>query len=110
MSIDRWMDKEAVVHIYNGMLLSRKKEWSKSETEIEILYTDAYKWNLERWYWWVYLQGSTEETDIEKRPMDTGRGEEGEGEMHGGDNMETYFTICKIDSQWELAIGLRELK
>ena len=42
--------------------------------------------------------------------MDTGRGEEGEGEMHGGDNMETYFTICKIDSQWELAIGLRELK
>ena len=56
------------------------------------------------------MQGSTEETDIEKRPMDTGRGEEGEGEMHGGDNMETYFTICKIDSQWELAIGLRELK
>ena len=24
--------------------------------------------------------------------------------------METYFTICKIDSQWELAICLRELK
>ena len=26
MSIDRWMDKEAVVHIYNGILLSYKKD------------------------------------------------------------------------------------
>ena len=25
MSIDRWMDKEDVVHIYNGILLSHKK-------------------------------------------------------------------------------------
>ena len=25
-------------------------------------------------------------------------------------NMETYITICKIDSQWEFAIRLRELK
>ena len=42
--------------------------------------------------------------------MNTVGGEEGEGEMHGEGNMETYFTICKIDSQWELAICLRELK
>ena len=28
MSIDRWMDKEDVVHIINGMLLSLKKEWN----------------------------------------------------------------------------------
>ena len=26
MSIGRWMDKEVVVHIYNGILLSYKKE------------------------------------------------------------------------------------
>ena len=25
-------------------------------------------------------------------------------------NMETYIAICKIDSQWEFAIWLRELK
>ena len=25
---DRWMDKEDVVHIYNGILLSHKKEWN----------------------------------------------------------------------------------
>ena len=28
----------------------------------------------------------------------------GEGEMYGKSNMETYITICKIDSQWEFAI------
>ena len=51
ISIYRWMDKEDVVHAYNGILLSHKKEpiwvspnevheprayyteWSKSETE-----------------------------------------------------------------------------
>ena len=27
MAIDTWMDKEVVVHIYNGILLSHKKEW-----------------------------------------------------------------------------------
>ena len=37
-------------------------------------------------------------------------GEEGEGEMYGDSNMETYNTTCKIDSQWEFAVWLRELK
>ena len=30
--------------------------------------------------------------------------------MYGQSNMETYITICKIDSQWEFAVCLRELK
>ena len=34
----------------------------------------------------------------------------GEGEMYGETNMETYITICKINSQWELAVWLRKLK
>ena len=42
--------------------------------------------------------------------MDTGGGEEGEGEMYGENNMEIYTTICKIDSQWEFAVWLRKLK
>ena len=33
-----------------------------------------------------------------------GGGEEGEGKMYGESNMETYNTICKIDSQWEFAV------
>ena len=39
--------------------------------------------------------------------MDMGVGEEGEGEMYEESNMEIYNTICKIDSQWELAVWLR---
>ena len=29
--------------------------------------------------------------------------------MYGEGNMETYMTICKIDSQWEFAVWLRKL-
>ena len=30
--------------------------------------------------------------------------------MYGESNMKTYITICKIDSQWEFAVCLREHK
>ena len=39
--------------------------------------------------------------------MDMGRGE---GKIYGESKMETYITICKIDSQWEFAVCLRKLK
>ena len=73
-SFDRWMDKEDVAHIHNGILLSHKKEqnwvicrdvdghrdchieWSKSEREKQI-YINTYMWNLEKWYRWTSLQG-----------------------------------------------------
>ena len=43
--------------------------------------------------------------------MDTRQeGKEGEDDMYGESNMETYITICKTDSQWEFAVGLRKLK
>ena len=66
------MGKEAMVHIYNELLLSHKKEhiwvssnevdeprayyteWSKSQKD-KILYINTYIWNLERLYWWTYL-------------------------------------------------------
>ena len=38
-----------------------------------------------------------------------GHGERGgEGAMYGKSDMETYITICKIDSQWEFAMWLRK--
>ena len=40
--------------------------------------------------------------------MDMGRGEE-RVEMYRKSNMETYITICKIDSQREFAVWLRKL-
>jgi len=30
--------------------------------------------------------------------------------MYGKSNMETYITICKIDSQWEFTVWLRKHK
>ena len=69
ISINRWIDKETVVHIYNIILLSHKKEyiwvrsneadesrlyyteWSKWERDKQISYIDANIWNLERCYW-----------------------------------------------------------
>ena len=66
MSIGRQMDKEVVVHIHNGILLSytmeciwvrsnqvdetgtHYTEWSKLERETQILYIKAYLRNLER--------------------------------------------------------------
>ena len=30
--------------------------------------------------------------------------------MYGKSKMETYITICKVDSQWEFAVRLRKLK
>ena len=43
--------------------------------------------------------------------MDTASGgEEGEGGVYGDSTTETRITICKIDSQWEFPVRLRELK
>ena len=64
MSIDRWMDKEDVAHIYHGILLSHKKEWnnaicsnmdgprdcdtewSQSDKKRQIPHDITYMWNL----------------------------------------------------------------
>ena len=62
MSFDRDLDKEDVVHIYNGILLSYKKEWNNAicsnmdgsrnyhtkwqKAERQILYEITYVWNL----------------------------------------------------------------
>ena len=46
-----------------------------------------------------------------KRKQTYGQGERGgEGEMYQESNMETYITLCKMESQWEFAVCLRELK
>ena len=119
MSIDRWMDKKAVVHIHSGILLSHKKEciwvssnevdeprayyaeWNKSEKEKQISCINTYIWNLERWYWWTWIFRadntayrqyicSNTDADIENRLTDTGCREEGEDEMNAESSMEAY--------------------
>ena len=46
-------------------------EWSKSERERQILYINAYIWNLEGWYWQSYMQGSKGDTDVNMRLLDS---------------------------------------
>ena len=85
MSINRGTDKEDVVHIYNGILVSHKKEqynaicshmdetrdchteWNKSDRERQISYDIAYMWTLKRGYKWTYLQNRNIVTDIENK-------------------------------------------
>ena len=94
MSIDRWMDKEAVAYIHNAILLNitpkehiwvssndvdetrTYTEWSESERERQIPYSNTYVQDLEKWHWRIYLQGSNGERDKKNRLMDMGRGEE----------------------------------
>ena len=45
---------------------------------------------------------------IKRTDLRTWREGRREGEMYGESNMETC-TICKIESQWEFAVCLREL-
>ena len=54
MSTNRGMDKEDVVHMFNGMLLSHKKEqnWvicTDIDGSIERHRAERENWNLEKW-------------------------------------------------------------
>ena len=99
------MNKEVVVYIYNGLLHSHEREhiwvswsevdkprscyieWSKSEKENEMSYINAYSWDLEKWYWWPYLQERNRDADIENRFVDMAG--EGEGGMNWESSTET---------------------
>ena len=111
MSISRWMDKKAVVHIHNGVLLSHRKEyiwissnemdetgadyteWSKPERKTPIQYTYTYTWNLERWQWWPSMQDSKKDADVYNGLLDSEG--EGEGGGHWENGTETCILSCK---------------
>ena len=101
--------------IYNGILLSHKKEWnwvicravdgprdchtqwSKSEREKQISYINAYMWNLEKWYRWTGLQGRNRDTDVENKCMDT-KGGKGRWDELGDWGWHIYTNMYKIDN------------
>ena len=65
-------------------------EWNKSKKEKQILYTNTYTWNLEKWCWWTYLQSKNSDADAENRLVAT----EWEGE--GGANWERSTDIYRL--------------
>ena len=81
MSVNRGMDKEAVLHVYHGMLISHWKEWNNaicSNTDVEIVILSEvrergiswhpfYVESKKKWYKWTYLQNSNRLTDLEQK-------------------------------------------
>ena len=113
MSIDRWIDKEDVAHIYNGILLSNKKgwnwficrdvdgprechtKWSKSEKEKQWSYINTCMWNLEKSYRWSFLQSRSRDTDIKNKCMDT--------KVMGGEELgDWHWHIYTIDHMYKI--------
>ena len=78
-------------------------ECSTSEREKQISFINAHIYNLERWYWCNYLQGSNGNRHRGETCGHWGRG--GEGGMNGESSIETYPPVCK-NCQWELKLGL----
>ena len=63
-------------------------EWSKSERGKQISYVNAYTWNPEKWYWWIYSQSRNRNTAVENRLVDTVKG--GEVGTRWDSSSETY--------------------
>ena len=76
-------------------------------TGVSTLTSSFWKWKLLFATPWT----SARQAPLSRHREQTyGHGESGgEGEMYGKSNMETYITICKIDSQLEFAVWLRKL-
>ena len=92
---DRGLDKEDIVHRYNGLLFSHKKEWnnvicsntdgprdyyakwSKSDRKRQISYDITYIESKKKLYKLIYLQNRNRPTNFENKLMAT------KGEMWG---------------------------
>ena len=122
MSINRWMDKEDVVHIYNGMLLSHKKDeimpfaaiWLDLKLVIlsDVSQRKTNMWyciyvESKQWYRWTYLQNRNRITDV-KTNVQLPRGKR-EMEKLGDWDWHIHTAIYKIDNQWEPTVQHREL-
>ena len=67
-------------------------EWSNSERERQVLHITTCIWNLERWWWWSYMQGRKGNTDVKNRLFDSVG--EGKGRMIWENRMEICTLLC----------------
>ena len=98
--MQRWVNLEAII-----------QSEVDDEEKKQIIHINAYKWNLERWYWLTYWQGRNRDADMENRLMDTAV--EGEGGTSWESSVETCaLPYVKLDSQWKFVIdrGSSDLK
>ena len=65
---------------------------------------ESKKNGIEEFIYRAAMEKQTQRIDLCNGEM------EGESEMYGKSNIETYITICKIDNQQEFVVQLRKLK
>ena len=93
----RWMNLEPII----------QSEVSQKEKDKYCILTHRYgiqEDGTDEFICKAAMEKKTQRTDVQAWQ------EWGEGEMYAENNMETYLTICKIDSQWDFAVCLRKLK
>ena len=116
MPINRRMDREVLVHIHTGLLLSHQRSTFESvlmrwmnlesiiQSEVSQKQKDKYhilmdiyriqKNATEEFIYRAAVEKQTQRIDL----WTWGEGRRLEGEMYGKSDMETYIPICKIDS------------
>ena len=75
-----------------GRKESDMTDWATHTCTHTYTHTHTYKQNLEKWYWWTYLQSNTQDTGIWLRLVDTIGG--WESGTNWENNPETYVFSC----------------
>ena len=63
------------------------------------IHVDAYVENLEKQYWWTYLQGRNRDTDVENSLVDTVK------DVEGGMNWDSNIEICILPYLRQITSG-----
>ena len=92
----RWLNLEPVIQ-------SKVSQKVKDKHCILMYIYGIQKDGTEEITWRAAMENQTQRTDL-----GAWQGE-GEGKLYRESNTETSITICKIDSQWEFDVSLREL-
>ena len=140
MSINKWMDKEAVVHIYNGILLSHKKEciwvssnvvdesgayyidWNKTERHQQMSYINTHTHTHTHTHIYIYIYTefrkivlmnlfARQQWRCRHRKQTSGHSERRRGWNESRwKHRNLYITVCEIDIRWEFAVRHRNLR
>ena len=73
----RWMNLKPIVH---------------SEDRKNKYHINTYIWNLEKWFWWTYLQRRNRDVHVENALVDPSG--EGEGRTNGESSINIYTLSC----------------
>ena len=103
----KWKTVESVLMRWMNLELFKQSEVGQKEKDKYCILRHIYriqKNGTEEFTYRATVEKQTQRIDL----WTWGEGRRGEGEVYGKNNMETYVTLCKIDSQQEFAVWLRK--